>query len=253
MSKIGFISDIHSNLTALTQALELLAIHRVDEIVCLGDVVGYGPEPVACLNRVRDQCSTIIQGNHDAALADEYEYCRMNRLAMAGVDHARKQLDLSNVMYLMSRARMMVFPEKDLTLTHGSLTEDHFEYILDGRSAYENFLLMKTRYLLVGHSHLAFMSELKSRAEVDEGLLFMKTFRLEGEVVVQLNRDSKYIINPGSVGQPRDIPLGSLCILDNDNNTVTYIRFPYDIKITKEKIIKVGLPDWAWQRLEKGR
>lgn len=253
MSRVGIISDVHSNMPALTEAFRLLDKHRVDDVICLGDVVGYGPEPMACLKLIKAHCTTLIQGNHDAAVGDEDEYLRMNHLAMAGVDFAREQLDPDCLKYLNGHPRMLVCPGSQITLAHGSITGDHFDYIVNGLSAYENFLLMETRLLLVGHSHLAFISEYKSSMAMDVGELSLTTFRQKGEFERQLMADSRYIINPGSVGQPRDIPLASLCILDDNGQKLTSIRFPYDVSASKKKIIEAGLPDLAWQRLELGR
>ncbi len=252
MAKIGVISDIHSNMESLTEALKILENQCVDEIVCLGDIVGYGPEPLQCLKMVRSVCSLVIQGNHDAAVSDDGEYARMNNMARVGIDYARMQLDSEAKEYLSSLQRGSMLSDQRTTLAHGSLTGDHFDYIQSTRSAVENVLLMKTPYLLVGHSHEAFIREFELSEEGKKATLSFQECREKAAVTYTMDEGKKYIINPGSVGQPRDIPLGGLCIMESDSNDVTFIRYPYDINLTIDKVIKAGLPDYAWQRLVKG-
>lgn len=253
MSNIGIISDIHSNMESLTKAQRIMEERGVEEVFCLGDVVGYGPDPASCLHTVKRLCSSVIQGNHDAGVGDRNEYYLMNSLAKAGIDYAARQLDHNSTLYLNKLPRMMVKKGLGISLAHGSLTGDHFDYIMDGLSALDNFLAMTTQCLFVGHSHHTFISELPFSEHSPFSEPSFLTFRDEGTVTVTLKEANRYIINPGSVGQPRDVPLASLCILNTDANTVSFVRYTYDVDQTVTKIKKAGLPDWAWQRLLLGR
>lgn len=240
-------SDVHSNMASLSKALEYLAHYGVNQILSLGDVVGYGPDPKACLALVRSTCSMVTQGNHDAAISDESEYRRMSRLAKAGVDYARARLSDEEKMYLSQLPRVLTLD--NMTLVHGSLTADKFDYILDANAASENFMEMTTNLLFVGHSHMAFVSDRLADGEETMKKPCFYAFADEGAVAVRLRDDQRYIINPGSVGQPRDIPLGSFCMYDTEDRMLTFVRYPYDIEKVKRRIVEAGLPEMAWQRL----
>lgn len=253
MSLIGIISDIHGNLASLKTGLDILDTYHVTQVMCLGDLVGYGPEPHECLSLVRKTCSKVIQGNHDAAIVDPKEFGRMNSLAREGILYARGQMKGDDSDYLSTLPRIITLTDHNMTIAHGSITSDHFDYILTVEAAAENFLLMANKYLFVGHSHRAAISAFSPIAQEDDYKFTSSQILEEGPRVIQLKDRVKYIINPGSIGQPRDVPLGGLCVMDTDHDLVTFVRYVYDIASTKRKIINAGLPEIAWKRLEIGR
>jgi len=250
----AIISDIHSNIEALRAVLEHIAQEGAEEILCLGDIVGYGPDPEPCIDIVRRMCRFSLSGNHDFAVITQPE--RFNPLAEEAVEYSRRVLKPTALSVGRKRGRWRFLEglptrvrEEDILYVHGSPRDDRNEYILESDIVFgdvekirEIFELMP-RLLFTGHTHVPgiITSEPVFRHPEDDGACF----RLEPE--------EKYLINVGSVGQPRDGD-NRACYVIVDGNEITYRRVPYDFKRTMSKMGRVGpLSKEAADRLEYGR
>jgi predicted phosphodiesterase len=238
------LSDVHANLTALQAVVEDAA--PFERVWCLGDIVGYGPDPNECIETIRDlpelQC---IKGNHDAAILGEIDIRTFNY-------EARESLEwLETVLSSENKAWLGELPEKitidPLTLTHGSPRNPVWEYIMDLRTAQENMSYFDTEYCLVGHTHIPCIFKMDGE-EPDTTHLYLG---LPGE---SFSLDGKSIINPGSVGQPRDHnPLSSYMVYDDQQELPwTYQRVGYDIEQVQMRILAAGLPQRHASRLSEG-
>jgi predicted phosphodiesterase len=240
--KYGIISDVHGNYVALTSVLDELK--EVDRIICVGDIVGYGPQPNECVRAIRNLGSLVIMGNHDLALIGELSISSFNEYAIAAILWTKEQITSENLEYLKGLSHILDLP--DFVVVHGGLRNYTLEYIFDTYEAEENFALLKKKLLIVGHTHYP-ISFLQSR----DGFVYAK--KLYGEDVVPLREEGNWIINVGSVGQPRDgDPRSSFAILDTEEKIILIKRVPYDIPSTQRLMREVGLPDFLIQRIERG-
>ena len=237
------VSDVHSNLEALEAVLAHAAGHGgFDRIWCLGDLVGYGPDPSACLERMRGFELVAVAGNHDYAAAGVIDASDFNGAAYAAIRWTAGQLDTDEKNFLAGLPTVSRQPP--FTLVHGSLRDPIVEYLLHPSQALATFELLTTPYCLVGHSHYPFV------CRDNAGLpLFLPL--TEGERVT-LDAE-RCIFNPGSVGQPRDHdPRSSYALFDDHGPAVEHHRVEYDIAATQGKMRCVGLPHYLVDRLEYG-
>jgi len=217
----GIIADIHSNLEAL-QAI-LPELRGVDQIICLGDIVGYGPNPNECLEVIRQNRITTIAGNHDKAAVGELQTTNFNPNARRAIGWTAEQLTEANKHYLTNLPLTLEFPE--FQVVHGSLAGPLEEYIFSLAEAAPTFDLMGKGLLFVGHTHQP----------------------------LNLTRENKIIVNPGSVGQPRDNdPRASFGIYDSVKHEFAWHRVAYDISAVQEKMRAAGLPKFLADRLATG-
>jgi putative phosphoesterase len=218
--KIGVLSDIHGNLVALEAALD--AMPEVDAMVCAGDVVGYNPFPAECIERVRELDIPTVMGNHDRAVASDSGFA-FNSAASAGVRYAREALDEAAIEWLRTLPDERLLFEDRVRVVHGHPDDpDRYTYPYDFHSG----LLETERALVMGHTHV------QGHEVYDEGV----------------------VMNPGSVGQPRDgDPQAAYSILDLDEETVSEHRVPYDIERVQQAIRDADLPHSLADRLEQGR
>jgi predicted phosphodiesterase len=242
--KIGVISDIHSNLEGLKAALEYLD-GKVDKIHCLGDIVGYGACPNECLELVRETNDVSIRGNHDSATIDLMLSIGFNPIAKEAVYWTREILSDENLRWLKSlkEAEDTEFSH----LAHGSL-KDPLIYIFCEYDARESFQYQTKQVAFIGHTHVAEYYQLDGESE--------KISRTEcyNGGLIKLEEGCKYLINVGSVGQPRDgNPELSLAVFDVENGEVEIVRLPYDVEGAARQIIEVGLPERLATRLYSGR
>ncbi|MCH8297560.1 MAG: metallophosphoesterase family protein [Chloroflexi bacterium] len=237
------LSDIHANLEALEAVFaDAQARSGFDVIWCLGDTVGYGPDPGACIDRIREFELVAVAGNHDCAAVGLIDTSDFNDAARAAAKWTAGQVDAGQRDYLTSLP--MVSVQEPFTLVHGSLREPIAEYLLDRNSAAGTLALLETRYCLVGHSHIPFICR-----EVEGGAEF--TEFPEGEPVAL--GDQRQIINPGGVGQPRDRdPRPSYAVYDTVDIVIERHRVTYDIAKTQEKMRAVDLPVHLIERLDHG-
>jgi diadenosine tetraphosphatase ApaH/serine/threonine PP2A family protein phosphatase len=183
-------------------------------------------------------------GNHDLALIGELSISSFNEYAIAAILWTKEQITSENLEYLKGLSHILDLP--DFVVVHGGLRNYTLEYIFDTYEAEENFALLKKKLLIVGHTHYP-ISFLQSR----NGFVYSK--KLYEEEVIPLREEGNWIINVGSVGQPRDgDPRSSFAILDTEQRTILIKRVPYDIPSTQRLMREVGLPDFLIQRIERG-
>jgi len=241
-------SDVHANATALDAALEACA-GRWERAVCLGDVVGYGPDPNEVVERVRTLVSAIVRGNHDKAVSGISDLEDFNPVARAAVEWTRGRLRPENVQYLRSLPAGPV--ETDgAALVHGAV-EDEDEYVFAANQAMTSLLASPRAITFFGHTHIqgGFSYDGAAVGGVEPSLKSGTKFS-----VVNLEPKTRYLLNPGSVGQPRDgDPRAAFAIADLDNRRVEFWRTPYDISAVQDRMQLAGAPEALVLRLAFGR
>jgi predicted phosphodiesterase len=249
--RYAVLADIHANLTALEAVLQdIEARGRIDAFWCLGDIVGYGPDPRQCLAIIRKICSTCVAGNHDWAAVGKMDLSSFNNDAAEAARWTRQQLEEDESAYLAELPLVLI--RDRLTLVHGSPRNPIWEYILSAVGAEDNFTFFQTSCCLIGHSHLPLFYEQEknpvSASIPSEGLHEL----FDGQIVTL--GQQKLILNPGSVGQPRDNdPRASYVIYDSEAATFQLQRVTYDVKSVQQRMAQAGLPDWLIERLAAGR
>jgi len=231
--RIAIISDIHSNLEALTEALKVIDEKKVDLIYCLGDIVGYGASPNECVDLVRKNAAEVVMGNHDMAAIDPVQADYFTKPGKIAAEWTHKTLTKDNLDFLMR----LSYKREDgtCTLAHASPKDPHdWQYVLSPEIAREQFPHFKTPLCFIGHTHVPVVA--------GEDL---KTF--------DFKKNMRFIINVGSVGQPRDgNPKLSFGLFDTHEWSYENIRIEYDIKGAAEKIKAAGLPSVLAGRLFQG-
>jgi len=237
------LSDVHANLVAL-QAV-LADAPGFDEIWCLGDLVGYGPNPNECIERIQEFPHVSLAGNHDWAALGKLDIRNFNTDARAATVWTRSELTPGSRDYLVGLPTHL---EQDgFCMAHASPREPVWEYILDANVAYANFAHFSSQICLVGHTHIPLIFELNPKRQRCEAMIPP----LNGAVKLGTRR---MIINPGSVGQPRDgDPWASYALLDTEDMTWEFRRVPYSVEITQERMRARDLPGRLIDRLEIGR
>jgi diadenosine tetraphosphatase ApaH/serine/threonine PP2A family protein phosphatase len=240
------VADIHSNRVAFHAVLEDARQRGGWDVVwSMGDIVGYGPEPGACIDLLGELGGVSVAGNHDWAVVEKVPLSEFNYLAAIANRWTAGQLSLAHRNYLTGLPLTLRFG--DFTLVHGSPRDPIWEYLLDSEQALSNFAKLTTVHAAIGHSHVA----LAFRLEPEQGVV--ERLNLTDGQTLPL-RDGRWIINPGSVGQPRDRdPRAAYAILDDAAGTVTAYRVAYDIAATQEKMAEAGLPTPLITRLSQGR
>jgi diadenosine tetraphosphatase ApaH/serine/threonine PP2A family protein phosphatase len=235
------ISDIHGNLEALQAVLRDVP-GGVEKIYCLGDVIGYGASPNECCDLVREMEMPVISGNHDLAVTDlSTDLAWFNPVAAAAVQWTRERLRGDNADFLRSRPRTLLTDEA--LFVHGSV-RDPDEYIINSVSAEENLAVLKSDYpgvplCFFGHTHVKTVSPSPNGRVVEARPL-------------DLSQNGPYLVNPGSVGQPRDGDTFASYVLAEDGRVV-YRFVDYDIGKAQTKIRAAGLPEMLADRLAHGR
>jgi diadenosine tetraphosphatase ApaH/serine/threonine PP2A family protein phosphatase len=240
--RILILSDIHANLAALDSVLADAG--AVDAVWCLGDVVGYGPDPNECIERLQGLPNLVcLLGNHDAAVLDRIDLEAFNREARYSVNWTQKVLRDENRRFLAQR------PERAeveaVTLTHGSPRNPIWEYLLDQKTVAENMQFFETELCFIGHTHipLFFCKE----AETEE---------ISGDIILDkdcLETSGRMFLNPGSVGQPRDHDArAAYAIFDTETREWKASRVEYDIASVQARMRQAQLPARLIQRLQQG-
>ena len=240
--RILVISDVHGNYPALEAVLA--SVVTVDAVWCLGDLVGYGPFPNQCIERISTLPNlTCVLGNHDAAVVDGRDIDRFNDEASHVIYWTKREITRENQAYLAKLPETVT--TNWVTLIHGSPRMPIWEYLIDQMTAMINFAYFDTQLALVGHSHLPLAFVVNEKGDsVDRAMI------QPGQVQ---KIESRCIFNPGSVGQPRDHdPRASYGILDPEAQTWEIHRVPYEVKKTQSAIIKAGLPEKLCKRLAEG-
>jgi len=242
---VAVISDIHSNFEALNAVLADIRDLGVSSIVCLGDTVGYASGARACLRVVRELACPTILGNHDEAVAiDTTPINDMNDTATAGILFARQRLNPAEKSWMAELPQDLVI--EGVQFTHASLAHPPlWPYIVTEEDAYRHFLRQSCSLGFCGHTHRP-MVWIQGAAGRVAGK--------KGKDVVGLTQGGKVLVNVGAVGQPRDGDNRACYVIyRSEQKTVEFRRVTYDIKRTKKKIIRVGLPRYTAQRLSLGR
>jgi predicted phosphodiesterase len=242
--RIAILADIHSNLAAFEAVLEDVNTKGGFETIwCLGDVVGYGPDPRQCIELLRRYDHLCVAGNHDWAAVGKIDTLDFNPVAAAACHWTAEQLNDDDIEYLESLP--IELNEEDFTLVHGSPREPIWEYLLSAEAARENFPCFATSFCLVGHSHVPLVYESLGSAVMSR--------QFYGEASLKLGED-RMIINPGGVGQPRDgDPRASYAVYDSTARILYHYRVEYDILATQRKMDELGLPVPLIVRLSEGR
>jgi predicted phosphodiesterase len=241
--RILVISDIHANCTALEAVLNDAG--TVDETWCLGDMVGYGPDPNAVVDQVREIPNlTCILGNHDMAVIGKIPFEAFNGDARRTLEHHERVLTATNMDYLRALPHNLKV-RGQVSIVHGSPRDSVWEYILNTLSARLNFDHFTTPWCFVGHSHLQCMFQL------DQGTDRVNLFPIRsGDHVTMLPRA---ILNPGSVGQPRDRdPRAAYAIYDSEKNIWEPRRVMYNIPEVQKRIREANLPEKHAIRIAEG-
>jgi len=246
--RLLILSDLHANLTAFEAALEA-ASGRWDAAVCLGDIVGYGPDPVSVSEKVQQLTREVIRGNHDKAVAGVMSSEDFNPVAKTAVDWTRSQLPQQLLEWL---AGLPPGPKKaeGVVLIHGAF-QDEDEYVFTPAQALEGLLDSSTALSFFGHTH---HQGGFSYHESDIAVLPLRPRSTESFFALHLEPGHKYLLNPGSIGQPRDgDPRAAFAIADFDHRIVEFWRVPYDIPAVQTRMRKASLPEPLAHRLTLGR
>jgi predicted phosphodiesterase len=242
------LSDLHANLTAMQAALQA-AEGQWERAVCLGDIVGYGPDPNEVASQIREMGATTIRGNHDKAVAELMSIDDFNPVAKLAVEWTRSQLSNENLDWLAGLPQGPREAE-GLILVHGAM-QDEDEYVFTPSQALEGLLDSTMQVTFYGHTHhqggFAYQDStlevLQLHPRMNEKLCAL---RIEGE--------KRYLLNPGSIGQPRDgDPRASFAIADLENHAIEFWRVPYDIQQVQERMRAAHLPEPLAHRLVLGR
>jgi diadenosine tetraphosphatase ApaH/serine/threonine PP2A family protein phosphatase len=237
------VSDIHSNLEAFQSVLDdAEARGGFDQVWSLGDLVGYGPDPSACIDLLRHYDHRAVAGNHDLASIGKLSLEAFNPYAAAANRWTSAQLSQEQTDYLSGLELKLELDE--FTVVHGSPRDPIWEYVVSVEAAVASFLHFDTYWCLLGHSHIPFVCR-----PSEAGAEFL-VFPLDAPVALS---DERVIINPGGVGQPRDgDPRASYAIYDSEAETVVHHRVEYDIPATQEKMRRHDLPQMLIDRLSEG-
>jgi len=246
--RILVLSDLHSNGTALDAALSAAKGHW-DVSVCLGDVVGYGPDPNEVTSRLREMGTQTIRGNHDKAVTGLMVTDDFNPVAKAAVDWTRAQLKPEHLAWLAALPQGPLATD-GIVLVHGAL-QDEDEYVFTPAQALDGLLDSSAAVTFFGHTHhQGGFSYQDSQLEV----LQIRPRPSEQFAALQIDPSRRYLLNPGSVGQPRDgDPRAAFAIADLDHRIVEFWRVPYDISAVQQRMRDARLPEPLVQRIVVGR
>ena len=241
--KAAIISDVHGNLPALEAVLSAIDGERVDELWCLGDLVGYNADPEACTLAVIERSQICLAGNHDLVVNGSIDLSVFAHDAAVAARWSQKALSAHALELLQALS-----PEGEregVDLYHASPRDHVWEYVIDNRTAQACLKLLRHDLCLIGHSHVP----LRYRPGPD--MLAVGGYSEPGELELG---DGRWILNPGSVGQPRDgDPRAAYLVLDLDARTATWRRVDYDIARAQRAIVEAGLPETLAWRLGEGR
>jgi predicted phosphodiesterase len=246
--RIAIVSDIHANLAALEAVLaHAEGGSTVDAIWCLGDTVGYGPQPSECIARLKEAGAVWVAGNHERAATGAIGVEEFNADAAEAALWTRERLADDEAGLLDGLPE--VITHAGCTLVHGTLRWPIWEYLVSEDVALAHLELMETSLGFVGHTHVPLLAVHDPGAPEECDL-----FQLPDGTVVPLKGETKMVINPGSVGQPRDgDPRASYAVYDTDEQTVVMARVDYPVNVTQRLMTEAGLPRWLIERLSFGR
>lgn len=247
--RVAILSDIHGNMEALSAVLADAREHKAaDQVWCLGDTVGYGAEPAACADMLLGMNHVAVAGNHDLASVGKVSLADFNPYAAATFRWTASQLSPEQTRRLADLP--LRIERHPFTLVHASPRDPVWEYVASMRTAQECFHHFTTPYCLVGHTHIPFICRFICRKK-KEGVV--EKVDLPLDTPFQLGEE-RLMVNPGSVGQPRDGDLrSSYVIYDEDKSSLEFRRVSYDFQATQRKIRQAGLPEFNADRLQYGQ
>ncbi len=250
MDRFAVISDIHGNLHALEAVLSEVDRLGLTEVVCLGDIVGYGPFPDKCVDLTIRCCSIIVRGNHEEAVINPERQIEFNGQAREAIMWTR---DVLGPLHLGALCRIpdTAPPHEAVMCIHDSPADDPMDYVHDAYAASEAFPGFTEPICLVGHTHVAVVFDAPLGGEITPADIIVH--RPEAGAPVQLCPQRRHICNPGSVGQPRDAdPRASFAVLDMNDRTFTVHRKAYDVDAAQLATRQAGLPTVLADRLAIG-
>jgi predicted phosphodiesterase len=243
------LSDIHSNLEALDSVLKAAAAQRYDAVLVLGDLVGYGADPNAVVERIRAlKPAASVRGNHDKVAAGLDTADDFNPMARAAANWTREALTPSTLEYLREMPIGPMIVCDDIEICHGSPVDEDL-YVVAEIHAAQSIAAARRPLCLFGHTHVALSGQMDAQRRLE-----IETPDGHPEFLITLEADAKYLVNPGSVGQPRDGDArAAYAIADLDRRQVTLYRVAYPIDVAQKKILDAGLPPPLAYRLGMGR
>ena len=258
--KYAIISDIHGNLEALNAVLSKTKSEGIDKYICVGDIVGYNANPVECLKIIQSlDLVAIVRGNHDEYVGSDNELIGFNPSAKAAVMWTKQQLTDSQRKWLAQLKLKWVSHKENITIVHATLdSPGAWGYIFDVHHAKDNFSYQMTQFCFCGHSHVPVLfkkvASVGNTADVVSEISGWERFPdNETEMTVPVEFGYKYLVNIGSVGQPRNgDPRASFVIYDSYKKILRRICVKYDIAAVQEKIRMAHLPENLASRLEFG-
>ncbi|MBU1112709.1 MAG: metallophosphatase family protein [Candidatus Omnitrophica bacterium] len=240
--KYAVFSDVHGNLEAFKAALDVYYREKIDHYIFLGDIVGYGAEPKECLSRLKELKAVVVAGNHDWAVSGKFPANNLNIYAREAIFWTQKRLKKEDLAYLDKFS--LTVEEEDFICVHGSLKSPHeFDYIFDLDDASVNFNFLQKKICFIGHTHRPGIY-----CQGNDKISYIE------QPEIRLEPGKRYIVNVGSVGQPRDgDPRASFCIYDDEAESLQIIRVGYDVAKSASAILNQGLPAMLANRLYDGR
>ena len=240
--RYAIFSDVHSNLEAFKAVLEFFSKSNIDRYLFIGDIVGYGADPKECIAALLRLNAISVAGNHDRAAVGLMDIDYFNETAREAILWTKDNLSGPDSLFLSGLE--LVKEEGNCCLVHGTLARpQEFDYMIDGYRAMKSFYVLKQQICFVGHSH-------HPGVFIEEG---KKIDYLESKIL-KIEKGKRYIVNDGSVGQPRDgDPRACCCIYDNESSILEFKRLDYDITCAQKKMMSAGLPMSLAERLSKGR
>lgn len=243
--RIAAITDVHANLPALEAVLGAIDAAGIEEIWCLGDVVGYGAEPDACADLVRERCELCLVGNHDLAVLGALDVASFSEVAAIAVEWTRENVAERTVEFL--RELEPSGERLDVGLFHASPRDPVWEYVLSPEQAEAGMDASASRIALIGHSHVALFFMRAEHSGETRGA------QASDDALLDMGR-GEWLVNPGSVGQPRDgDPRAAWLELDTETATARFHRVSYEVERTAASIVAAGLPARLGERLYGGR
>jgi diadenosine tetraphosphatase ApaH/serine/threonine PP2A family protein phosphatase len=245
--RVAAITDIHANLPALEAVLGAIDAAAVDEVWCLGDVLGYGVEPDACTELVRERCAVCLVGNHDLAVLGALNVSSFSEAAAVAVEWTRANVAADTLAYL--RELEPQGERAGVGLFHASPRDPVWEYVLSREEADASMDVSPQRIGLIGHSHVALFFNRPARGDAGE----TRGAQASDDALLELG-GGEWLLNPGSVGQPRDgDPRAAWLELDGEAETARFHRVSYDVERAATAIAAAGLPGRLADRLHTGQ
>ena len=241
--RVAVISDVHSNLHALEAVLAEVDATGVDELWCLGDLVGYGPRPNECVALLRERAAVCLAGNHDLVVLGRIPLSTFAGEAAAAAAWTRGVLEDAARSYLGELEPLAARP--GVELFHGSPRDPVWDYVLSEEAARSTFAVTSAPLVLVGHSHVAL--------ELSDDGTAVRGEQAPAGTGVELSGATRRLLNPGSVGQPRDgDPRAAWLVIDEDAGRAAFRRTDYPVERTQAEMRERGLPEILAARLEHG-